>query len=109
MRSHHLAGANDEEFMQRQLAAHRCLDTGPGGLRQYGEKTGAYVDYSWITTKVKSDMIADKDVSGHKIKVNTTKGVVSLTGSAASWREANKAAQNSHCVAGPVAVPKKNS
>ena len=80
------------------------LIVGLAGCANTGAKTGEYVDDSWITTKVKSDMIADKEVSGHKIKVNTTKGVVTLTGSATTWREANKAAEIAHNVAGVVAV-----
>ena len=56
-----------------------------------GEKTGAYVDDSWITSKVKSEMIADKEVSGTKIHVDTTKGVVTLSGTAATPHEADKA------------------
>ena len=69
-----------------------------------GEKTGAYVDDSWITTKIKSDMIADNDVSARNIKVKTTKGVVRLTGTAATWSEANEAAEIAHGVKGVVAV-----
>ena len=75
-----------------------------------GEKTGAYgedsvyVDDSWITTKIKSDMIADSDISARNIKVKTTKGVVRLTGTAATWSEANEAAEIAHGVKGVVAV-----
>ena len=36
------------------------LILGLAGCANTGEKTGGYVDDSWITTKVKSDMIADK-------------------------------------------------
>ena len=69
-----------------------------------GEKTGEYVDDSWITTKVKSEMIADHDVSAHNINVKTTKGVVTLTGTAATWQESNKAAEIAHSVKGVKAV-----
>lgn len=35
---------------------------------------------TWITTKVKSSLLADSDVSGLDIKVETVNGVVTLTG-----------------------------
>lgn len=65
-----------------------CASTGGTG-----QKTGGYVDDSWITTKVKSEMIADGDVKAHNISVSTAKGVVTLTGTAESWQESNKAAE----------------
>lgn len=46
---------------------------------------------TWITTKVKTDLVATKDVSGTAIKVNTTNGVVSLAGTVATQAEADKA------------------
>jgi hyperosmotically inducible protein len=39
------------------------------------------VSDSWITTKVKSDLLADKVTQGFDVKVATTNGVVALTGS----------------------------
>jgi osmotically-inducible protein OsmY len=69
-----------------------------------GQKTGAYVDDAWITTKVKSEMVADKDVKAHKIDVDTKNGVVTLTGTAASWQEANKATDIARSVKGVTAV-----
>src|SRR5580765_3231694 len=80
------------------------LMLGLAGCANTGEKTGAYVDDSWITTKVKSDMVANNDVSARNINVSTVKGVVTLSGTAASWREANKAAEIAHGVAGVKAV-----
>ena len=74
------------------------------GCASSGEKTGAYVDDSWITTKVKSEMVANNDVSARNITVNTTKGVVKLTGTAASLQESNRAAQIARGVAGVKAV-----
>lgn len=46
---------------------------------------------TWITTKVKTDLVATKDVSGTAIKVNTTNGVVSLAGTVATKAEVDKA------------------
>ncbi len=39
------------------------------------------VSDSWITTKVKSDLLADKVTQGFDVKVATTNGIVALTGS----------------------------
>ena len=81
-----------------------ALTLGLAGCASSGEKTGAYVDDSWITTKVKSEMVANNDVSARNISVNTTKGVVKLTGTAASLQESNRAAQIARGVAGVKAV-----
>jgi osmotically-inducible protein OsmY len=69
-----------------------------------GQKTGAYVDDAWITTKVKSEMVADHDVKAHNISVDTAQGVVKLTGTADSWQEANKAAEIARSVKGVTGV-----
>ena len=69
-----------------------------------GQKTGAYVDDSWITSKVKSEMVANKTVHAHNINVNTTRGVVTLTGTAATWDESNKAAEIANGVKGVKSV-----
>ncbi|GAB2586231.1 BON domain-containing protein [Dyella jejuensis] len=49
------------------------------------------VDDSWITTKVKSKFAAAKGIKASDISVNTTDGVVTLTGTATSMREKNHA------------------
>lgn len=64
------------------------------------EKTGAYVDDSWITSKVQSEMNASKEVSARNISVTTTKGIVMLTGTAATRHESYKAAEIARGVAG---------
>lgn len=69
-----------------------------------GQKTGAYVDDAWITTKVKSEMIADKDVKAHKIDVDTKNGVVKLTGTVETWQQANKATDIARGIKGVTAV-----
>lgn len=80
------------------------LILGLAGCANTGEKTGAYVDDSWITTKVKSDMVVNNEVRARNISVKTVKGTVTLTGTAANWNEANKAAEIAHGVVGVVAV-----
>lgn len=69
-----------------------------------GQKTGAYVDDAWITTKVKSEMVADSEVKAHKIDVDTKNGVVRLTGTVESWQEASKAADIARGIKGVTAV-----
>lgn len=46
---------------------------------------------TWITTKVKADLLATKDISGLEIKVETVNGVVSLSGDVDTQAEADKA------------------
>jgi BON domain len=74
------------------------------GCANSGEKSGAYVDDSWITTKVKSDLLATKDIHSTNISVKTTKGVVTLTGTAKTTEESNKAAQVARGVSGVTIV-----
>ncbi len=68
------------------------------------DSTGEYIDDASITTKVKSGMIADKQVSALHISVETIKGVVHLTGSADTRQEANKASTIARGVAGVKSV-----
>ncbi|MFN7097549.1 MAG: BON domain-containing protein [Gammaproteobacteria bacterium] len=44
------------------------------------ESTGQYFDDSVITTKVKSDLVATKNIKSGNITVNTFKGIVQLSG-----------------------------
>lgn len=46
---------------------------------------------TWITTKVKADLLVTEDVSGSAIDVDTKNGVVTLTGTVESKAEADKA------------------
>ncbi|NKJ46132.1 transporter [Burkholderia sp. SG-MS1] len=48
------------------------------------ESVGQHVDDTAITTKVKADLLAAKNVKSTHIHVKTRKGVVSLTGSVPS-------------------------
>ena len=80
------------------------LIAGLAGCANSGEKSGTYVDDSWITSKVKSEMVADKSVKARDISVNTNKGVVTLSGTADSWDESNKAAEIARRVKGVTMV-----
>ena len=57
------------------------------------QDTGAVASDSWITTKVKSDLAVEKNVSATAIHVDTYEGVVTLSGTVDSQAESDKAAQ----------------
>jgi len=44
------------------------------------QSTGAYIDDSWITTKVKAALIEDPLVKATEVNVETYKGAVQLSG-----------------------------
>lgn len=46
---------------------------------------------TWITTKVKAELLADRDVSGLDIKVETVNGVVTLSGQVESQAQIDRA------------------
>ncbi|WP_313458371.1 BON domain-containing protein [Stenotrophomonas sp.] len=46
---------------------------------------------SWITTKVKADLLASSNVPGTKVEVETVNGVVTLKGNVATKAEHDKA------------------
>ncbi|MBD4858855.1 BON domain-containing protein [Xanthomonas citri pv. citri] len=46
---------------------------------------------TWITTKVKADLLATDNVSGTDVKVETKNGIVTLTGAVATQAEHDKA------------------
>lgn len=51
------------------------------------------VNDTWITTKVKADLLATEDVSGLDINVETTNGVVRLSGNVSSRAQIDKAVE----------------
>jgi osmotically-inducible protein OsmY len=68
------------------------------------ESTGEVIDDAAITTKVKSALIQDKEVSAMRIQVETYKGIVQLSGFANSQREAEKAGEVAGHVSGVKSV-----
>jgi hyperosmotically inducible protein len=65
----------------------------------------AFVKDSWITTKIKADLVKAKDVSAVHIKVDTDdKGIVTLSGTARTQAEAEKAESIARDVKGVVMV-----
>jgi len=64
------------------------------------ESTGEYIDDSAITTKVKTKLLADPDVSGLAINVETFKGIVQLSGFVNSKAHAQRAVEIARSVRG---------
>lgn len=61
---------------------------------------GAVIDDTTITTKVKSALLAEKDVNSFDIKVTTFQGTVQLTGFVDSQWQIDKAVQVATAVSG---------
>ena len=68
------------------------------------EGTGGYIDDTVITTKVKSALLADKNIKSREIGVETFKGRVQLSGFVSSSADADRAVQVTRGVAGVKSV-----
>ncbi|EKT56223.1 BON domain-containing protein [Providencia sneebia] len=68
------------------------------------EGTGGYIDDTVITTKVKSALLAEKDLKSTQISVETFKGRVQLSGFVNSRADANKAIEATKQVKGVQSV-----
>ena len=68
------------------------------------ESTGAYIDDSAITTKVKAAILTDSDLKVLQINVETFKGVVQLSGFVDSAQSVNKAEEVARAIHGVVEV-----
>lgn len=55
------------------------------------QSAGEVVDDQWITTKIKTKLIADPDLKAFQINVDTENGIVTLKGSVGSKDEKEKA------------------
>jgi osmotically-inducible protein OsmY len=68
------------------------------------EGTGAYVDDSVITTKVKAAILNEPALKSREINVETYKGVVQLSGFVSSEPEAQRAVDVTRSVKGVMSV-----
>ncbi len=59
--------------------------------RRQNQRTGGYIDDTVVTTKVKSALLADKNIKSREISVETFKGRVQLSGFVTSSDDANRA------------------
>ena len=71
------------------------------------DQTGEVMSDSWITTKVKTDLLADKQVHSADIHVKTVDGVVTLSGSTSSQADIDRAVQDANSVKGVKSVVNK--
>lgn len=55
------------------------------------ESTGEYIDDSWITTKVKAEILNEPTLKSAEINVETFKGVVQLSGFVSNASSIDKA------------------
>ncbi|GAB3371130.1 BON domain-containing protein [Azotobacter armeniacus] len=68
------------------------------------DKTGDAVSDTWITSKVKATFLADSDLDGMDIKVETNQGVVSLSGTVSTEAEKELAVQKAKSIKGVTGV-----
>ena len=68
------------------------------------EKAGEAVSDTWITSKVKSTFLADENLRGLDIQVETNQGVVALSGTVASSVERDMAIAKAQQIKGVTAV-----
>lgn len=68
------------------------------------ESTGEYLDDTAITTKVKAQLINDKEISAREVNVETFKGVVQLSGFVSSNTDMDRAIQIARNVKGVKSV-----
>lgn len=70
-------------------------------------EAGEAITDSWITTKVKADLLATDGVTGTDINVDTKEGVVTLKGNVKSKAEADKAVSVARGIKGVTKVESK--
>jgi hyperosmotically inducible protein len=75
-----------------------------GSMQSANQTVPGKVDDAWITTKVKSEFATTKDIHATDISVDTTEGMVRLSGKVASNMEKNRAIQVAHHVKGVKSV-----
>lgn len=86
-----------------------CASTGMSD-KAPGERTKAYEDSeqpvndSWITTKVKADLLVTEETKGLDINVTTTNGVVTLSGKLDNAMQVDKAVAVARGIRGVVSV-----
>lgn len=71
------------------------------------ETSDAPVSDTWITTKVKADLLAAKEVKGTDINVSTTNGVVTLAGVLDTQMQVDKAIALTKAIKGVKGVETK--
>ena len=86
------------------VAADADASDAAAGRMDDGTRSDQPVDDTWITTKVKSALLADTDVSGLAIDVETVNGVVTLAGRVDSQAQVDHASRIARDIEGVVNV-----
>lgn len=87
-----------------------CASTAMSSQPAPGEQTKAYEDSqqpvndSWITTKVKADLLVTEETKGLDINVTTTNGVVTLSGKLDTAMQVDKAVAVARAIKGVTSV-----
>lgn len=74
------AGVDGVKSVDDQVNTPSLADTVAAKADKAAKNTGKFASDSWITTKVKSDLLADNVTKGLDISVKTSNGVVALSG-----------------------------
>lgn len=108
--SHFVVAATTATVLGLALAGSAFAETGQAvqpimlATEDTMDKAGEVVSDTWITSKVKSTFLADDSLSGMDIKVETNKGVVSLSGVVDSEAERDLAVSKAQEIKGVTAV-----
>jgi hyperosmotically inducible protein len=73
--------------LSQVMAQDKMGSSPPSSSSSANETVSDKTDDSWITTKVKSELLDTKNVKSTDISVTTTEGVVALSGTVTSARE----------------------
>ena len=76
----------------------------PGDKTMANEESEQPVSDSWITTKVKADLLVTEETKGMDINVSTTNGVVTLAGKLDTMAQVNKAVAVARAIKGVQSV-----
>lgn len=89
-----VASVNNQILVARQGSEARQdanKATASGEVREALDETGDGIDDAWITAKVKSQLLADDDIKGMDINVDTKANIVHLTGVVPTMAARNEA------------------
>ena len=98
---------NIRTFFSASLIALVMAITSGYAVSRGQETVGGYVDDAGITTKIKAQLLDNKDVSGTSISVETLNGTVMLSGFAKNTKEKDTAERIAKNVKGVKAVSNK--
>ncbi len=88
-----LAACSPTDRQEARTETAKAANSAAASAEKAAERTGQAVDDAGITAKVKSSLLADDQVKGLSINVDTSGGAVTLTGSAQTAAEKQRAEQ----------------